>query len=68
MPSVVAVAGFLVLTVGCAELAIAKQDGLPGRRVGGGTRLDFPGQMSSVVKPIGNPPFHNRPSKYEPSK
>ena len=45
MPSITAMAVFFVLTLGCAQWVAAKEDGVPGRRVGGGTRLEFPEKL-----------------------
>ena len=41
MPVVAVTIALLVLLSGLAELAVAKQNGLPGRRVGGGTRYEL---------------------------
>lgn len=50
MPVIAAFAGVLVVVLGWAELSLAKQDGLPGRRVGGGTRYSEQMQQIEVLQ------------------
>ena len=45
MPVAGYIAVFFVLISGCTQGVLAKEDGVPDRRVGGGTRLEFPGKL-----------------------
>lgn len=67
MPAIVAMTIFCAVTLGCAPWAAAKEDGVPGRRVGGGTRLEISDKFPQTVV-LGNDRRSSAPKPTPPHR
>lgn len=56
-----AVLVWLIALLGLSNSALADREGIPGRRVGGGTRWFFVERISTIVEQAKKPPVKKNP-------